>query len=80
MAQDTSAGPPPGPARHHWSIPHIAAIALAIAVYFAIYSVTGDSDLFIALATGAAGGYLTWVAIEIEFWFRKRRQDQPRPG
>ena len=39
--------------RHHRSIPHIAAIALGIAAYFGIYSITGDSDLFIALAIGA---------------------------
>lgn len=73
-AQQTSAARSPEPARRHWAIPHVAAIALAIAVYFAIYSVTGDSDLFIALATGAAGGYFTWVVIEVELWFRKRRQ------
>jgi nitrate/nitrite transporter NarK len=47
-------------------------IALAIAVYFLIYSVTGDSDLFLALATGAAGGALTWGVFEIEYWFRRR--------
>ena len=59
-------------ARHHWTIPHAAAVAIGIAAYFGIYSITGDSDLFIALATGAAGGALTWAALEIEFWFRKR--------
>ena len=62
----------PATARHHWSIPHVAAVAIGIAVYFAIYSITGDSDLFIALATGAAGGALTWGVLAIEFWFRKR--------
>lgn len=51
----------------------MAAVALAIAAYFAIYSVTGDSDLFIALATGAAGGAVTWTALEAEFWLRQRR-------
>jgi len=59
-------------ARRHWSIPHVAAVAVGIAAYFGIYSITGDSDLFIALATGAAGGALTWAVLEIEFWFRKR--------
>ena len=68
---------PPGsertsPERRHWAIPHVAAVALAIAAFFAIYSVTGDSDLFIALATGAAGGGLTWGLLEVEYWFRKR--------
>jgi len=58
--------------RRHWSIPHVAAVALAIAAYFGIYSVTGDSDLFLALATGAAGGALTWVGLEIEYWLRRR--------
>ena len=83
MAQETSAGRPPEPARHHWAIPHVAAAAFAIAAYFAIYSVTGDSDLLIALialATGGAGGYLTWVVIEVEFWFRSRKQGQAGPG
>jgi hypothetical protein len=58
--------------RRHWSIPHVLGVALAIAVYFVIYSVTGDSDLFLALATGAAGGALTWVGLEVEYWFRRR--------
>jgi hypothetical protein len=61
-----------GAARHHWSIPHIAAVAIGIAAYFGIYSITGDSDLFIALATGTAGGALTWGVLEVEFWFRNR--------
>jgi hypothetical protein len=59
-------------ARRHWTIPHVLAVALAIAVYFVIYSVTGDSDLFLALATGAVGGALTWGGLEIEYWFRRR--------
>jgi hypothetical protein len=58
--------------RRHWSIPHIAGVALAIAVYFAIYSITGDSDLFLALATGAASAALTWVGLEVEYWLRRR--------
>lgn len=62
------------PQRRHWAFPHVAAVALAIVVYFIVYSVTGDSDLFLALATGAAGGALTWSVIEVEFWFRKRRR------
>ncbi|HEX4080434.1 MAG TPA: hypothetical protein VHX61_16350 [Rhizomicrobium sp.] len=60
------------PERRHWAIPHIAAVALAIAAYFAIYSVTGDSDLFLALAMGAFGGGGTWAVLEVEYWFRKR--------
>jgi nitrate/nitrite transporter NarK len=79
MAPESPPGRLPEPARRHWAIPHIAAIALAIAVYFALYSVTGDSDLFIALATGAAGGYFTWVVIEVEFWFRRRRHGSAGP-
>ena len=58
--------------RRHWSIPHVLGVALAIAVYFVLYSVTGDSDLFLALATGAAAGALTWVGLEVEYWFRRR--------
>ena len=72
MAIDDPQPASPAAARHHWSIPHIAAVAIGIAAYFAIYSITGDSDLFIALATGAAGGAMTWGALEIEFWLRKR--------
>jgi len=60
------------PERRHWAIPHVAAVALAIAAYFAIFSVTGDSDLFIALAMGAFGGGFTWAVLEFEYWFRKR--------
>jgi nitrate/nitrite transporter NarK len=60
--------------RRHWAIPHVAAVALAIAAYFAIYSVTGDSDLFIALATGAVGWGFMWAVLEVEFWFRSRKQ------
>ena len=59
-------------ARRHWSIPHVLAVALAIAAYFVIYSVTGDSDLFLPLATGAAGGMLAWGVLEVEYWFRRR--------
>ncbi|HEX3431798.1 MAG TPA: hypothetical protein VHT03_13035 [Rhizomicrobium sp.] len=58
--------------RRHWSIPHILAVALAIAVYFLIYSITGDSDLFPAIATGAAGGAVVWIGLEVEYWFRRR--------
>lgn len=59
--------------RRHWAIPHVLGVALAIAVYFAVYSLTGDSDLFIALATGAVGIGLSWAMLEVEFWFRSRK-------
>jgi succinate dehydrogenase hydrophobic anchor subunit len=59
--------------RRHWALPHVAGVALAILAYFLIYSVTGDSDLFIALATGAVGIGLTWAVLEVEFWFRNRK-------
>ncbi|HEX4160584.1 MAG TPA: hypothetical protein VHY79_19105 [Rhizomicrobium sp.] len=71
----TSQGTSPEAKRRHWAIPHIAAVALAIAVYFAIYSVTGDSDLFYAVATGAVGFGLTWTMLEVEFWFRSRKRN-----
>jgi hypothetical protein len=58
--------------RRHWSIPHVFAVVLAIVVYFLIYSVSGDSDLFLALAMGAAGGGLTWLGLEVDYWFRRR--------
>jgi hypothetical protein len=56
----------------HWSIPHVFADVLAIVIYFLIYSVSGDSDLFLALATGAAGGALSWLGLELEYWVRRR--------
>jgi hypothetical protein len=58
--------------RRHWSIPHVFAVVLAIVIYFLIYSVSGDSDLFLALATGAAGGALSWLGLEVEYWVRRR--------
>jgi len=61
------------PAPRHWAIPHVAAVALAMVAYLAIYSVTGDSDLFLAVATGAAGGALTWVGLSVELWLRRRK-------
>ena len=71
----SSEGTSPDVKRRHWAIPHVAAVALAIAAYFVIYSITGDADLFIALATGAAGFGLTWAVIEVEFWFRNRKRN-----
>jgi hypothetical protein len=44
----------------HWAWPHVVGVASAILVYFLIYRFTGDSDLFIALATGAGGMAATW--------------------
>jgi hypothetical protein len=52
---------------------HVAAVSLAILAYLAIYSITGDSGLFLALATGAAGGAMTWLGLSVEPWFRTRK-------
>jgi hypothetical protein len=35
-------------------------VLVALTAYFWIFKVTGDSDLFIAIASGAAGAALTW--------------------
>ena len=55
-----------GTKRPHWAWPHVIGVLIAMVAYMAIFEVTGDSDLFIvfvAIATGAAGGALSW------FWF-----------
>lgn len=62
----------PGPQKRHWAIPHVAAVLFAILVYFVIYSMTGDSDLFLAIAMGAAGGAATWLVLRVELWWRQR--------
>jgi hypothetical protein len=48
-------------AKPHWAWPHVIGVLLAIVAYFLIYRFTGDSDLFIAIATGAAGMAATWT-------------------
>jgi hypothetical protein len=48
----------------------IAAVAFAILADLAIYSVMGDSDLFLALATGAA--VVTWLVLWVERRFSRR--------
>ena len=45
----------------HWSVPHVIGVLLAVAVYIALYAFTGESELFVALATGAAGILASWV-------------------
>ncbi|HEY2446609.1 MAG TPA: hypothetical protein VGI20_12815 [Rhizomicrobium sp.] len=73
MAREGSERSRTEPAPRHWAIPHVAAVALTILAYLAIYSVTGDSDLFLAIATGAAGGAMTWLGLKIELWLRGRQ-------
>jgi hypothetical protein len=60
------------PKRPHWAWPHVVGLLVALIAYFAIYSVTGDSDLFIAIATGAAGAGLTWVWVSALHFARVR--------
>jgi hypothetical protein len=48
------------PKRPHWAWPHVVGVLVAIIAYFAIFTVTGDSDLFIAIASGAASAALAW--------------------
>jgi hypothetical protein len=45
----------------HWSIPHVIGVLLAVAVYIGLYAVTGESELFVALATGAVGILGSWL-------------------
>jgi hypothetical protein len=45
----------------HWSIPHVIGVLAAVAVYLAIFAYSGDSDLLIAIATGAVSMLGSWV-------------------
>lgn len=49
----------------HWAWPHVIGVLVAIVVYFVIYRFTGDSDLFIAVATGAGGMAMTWAYLRL---------------
>ncbi len=63
------ATPEDRPKKAHWSIPHVIGVLIAIVVYYVIFRFTGDSDLFIALATGAASAFTSW-AILFTPWLR----------
>ena len=60
------------PKRPHWAWPHVLGVLVAIVVYFAVFTITGDSDLFIAIATGAAGAALVWVWVSTLHYTRMR--------
>lgn len=60
----------------HWAWPHAIGVILALAVYFTVYRFTGDSDLFIAVASGAGGAAATWAYIRFIALARARA---PRP-
>ena len=45
----------------HWSIPHVIGVVAAVLVYIAIFVLSGDSDLLIAIAAGAFSMLGTWV-------------------
>jgi hypothetical protein len=49
--------------RPHWAWPHVIGVAIAIAVYFIVYRFTGDSDLLLALVSGAGGMAASWAYI-----------------
>jgi len=72
MAQ-SSAGTSPDAKRRHWAIPYGRRRARHCGLFHHL-SVTGDSDLFFALATGAVGFGFTWAVLEVEFWFRSRKR------
>jgi hypothetical protein len=57
--------------RPHWAWPHVVGVAIALVAYFAIYSVTGDSDLFIAIAAGATGAAFTYVWFYTSLFVRR---------
>ena len=63
------------PKRPHWAWPHALGVLVAIVAYFAIFTVTGDSDLFIAIATGAAGAALAFAWISILHYARVRSHE-----
>jgi hypothetical protein len=45
----------------HWSIPHVIGVLVGVAVYIALFMFTGESELFVALATGAVGMLGSWL-------------------
>jgi hypothetical protein len=45
----------------HWSVPHVIGVLLAVAVYIVLFALTGESELFVALATGAVGILGSWL-------------------
>jgi hypothetical protein len=62
----------------HWAWPHVVGVLLAIVVYFLVYRVTGDSDLFLAVATGAGGMAVTWTYFRF-LAFSRNKSSQPPP-
>jgi hypothetical protein len=57
------------PHLRHATIAHVLGALLAIAAYFAIFAITGDSDLFFAIGTGVMAMMGTWL-----FLFARHRQ------
>ncbi len=49
----------------HWAWPHVVGVLVAIIAYFLIFRITGDSDLFIAIAMGIGGMAATWAYLRI---------------
>jgi len=64
----------------HWAWPHVVGVLLAIVVYFLIYRFTGDSDLFLALATGAGGMAATWGYFRFLAFSRENNSQPPSSG
>lgn len=62
----------------HWAWPHVVGVLIAIVVYFAIYRFTGDSDLFIAVATGAGGMGATWAYFRFVALSRAKASSETR--
>jgi hypothetical protein len=55
------------PKRSYFTLAHVAAVLTAIVVYFAIFSVTGDSDLFFPLMSGMGVWVVGWSAAALHW-------------
>lgn len=49
------------PSRKWWSVWHVLAVFVAFAVCAAVFRYTGDSDVFLAIGSGAGTGLLAWL-------------------
>lgn len=58
------------PVHNYFTFAHIAGVLTVIVAYIAIFSITGDSDLFWALGSGMGVWLVAW-AFATMHWHRK---------
>ena len=56
----------------HWAWPHVIAVVVLVAAYALIYMLTGDSDLYIAVAMGALSWIAAWAWLFTPLFRRKK--------